>query len=200
MSAPATNSASALVVPASTNAPAPLALRDIRPPIPIANPWFWVAVAAAAIIAFLLGRWGWRKWRAGRESLVQSAPLIPPHIRARERLQAALRLIQDPTPFCTEVADILRTYLDERFDLHASDRTTEEFLEEMRHNSVLHAHQKAVLGEFLTLCDLAKFARHEPTLKELERLHGTACQLVDETEPSAPAPSDAPADGAPNQA
>lgn len=174
----------ALVVPPSTGEPQEL--KDIRPPVIINNPWFWLWLSIALLIAFIMGRWAWRKWLHHRTTVIDQAPSIPPHIRARERLQAAHRLMQDPILYCNEVSNILRTYLDERFDTHASECTTEEFLNAMRESSHLRQHQKSVLNEFLSLCDLAKFAKHEPSLPELERLHLVANDLVDETEPSAP--------------
>lgn len=186
MSSPAlaNTNAAALVVPPKQDVAA--ALKDIRPPVQVADPMFWAMLALGLLLVALLARWIWKKWFKNRAVELASAPLIPPHIRARERLSAARRLINDPQPFCNEVANTIRAYLDERFDLHANDRTTEEFLAEMQHSPALKHHQKATLAEFLMLCDLAKFARHEPTLTELERLHLVASQLVDETEPSAP--------------
>jgi hypothetical protein len=39
------------------------------------------------------------------------------------------------------------------------------------------------MGDFLTRCDLVKFARHEPSAPELRELHDAAVRLVEETEP-----------------
>ncbi len=186
-----TSNSAALVVPPKPGA-APAELLDIRPPVAIADPWFWALCILAAIVAALLARWAWLKWKSRRQAAALAVPPIPAHIRAREKLMSALRRINDPPLFCTEVADIIRVYLDERFDLRAPDRTTEEFLHELRASTVLTHVQKEMLEQFLTLCDLAKFARHEPMLKELERLHMVAAQLVDDTEPSALTPSTTP--------
>ena len=38
--------------------------------------------------------------------------------------------------------------------------------------------------EFLTACDLVKFARFQPGQSQLMSLHGSALQLVNETEPT----------------
>ncbi len=189
---PGSSNSAALVVPPSSE-PSPSDLHDIKAPVPISNPWFWVGCALAALILALAARWAWNKWKSKRLAEALNIPVIPPHSRAREKLAAALQSINNPPLFCTQVADIIRVYLDERFDLRAPDRTTEEFLNELRHSRVLDETQKNMLEQFLTLCDLAKFARHEPNLKELERLHGAAAQLIDDTEPSAPAPDSRPA-------
>ena len=95
-----------------------------------------------------------------------------------------MNLISDPRLFCIAVSDATRLYLEERFDLHAPERTTEEFLKELRRTHHLNADQKLTLGEFLEQCDLVKFARLEPTESELRSLYRIAERLVEETVPA----------------
>lgn len=96
-----------------------------------------------------------------------------------------MRFIADPKSFCSEVSDIIRVYLEERFRFHAPDRTTEEFLLELQSTDLLMHDQKESLRDFLEQCDLVKFARYEPTENELRGLHASALRLIDETEPVA---------------
>jgi hypothetical protein len=98
-------------------------------------------------------------------------------------LAEALALIAQPKEFCILVSDIIRWYLEERFDFHAPERTTEEFLNELSASNVLAPDQKESLVEFLNRCDLVKFARYEPSEPELRDLHSAAVRLVEETEP-----------------
>ncbi|HOY56703.1 MAG TPA: hypothetical protein PK640_01025 [Verrucomicrobiota bacterium] len=173
----------------ATNAAAELDIRDAKPPVEIPNPWVWAAWALA-LLALLLGAWAaWTRWRRAR-TRPPSVPSVPAHVRAREKLQAALKFLSQPEPFCVAVSNALRAYLEERFDLHAPERTTEEFLLELQTSERLGADQKARLGDFLSRCDLVKFARYEPTEVELLELHAAALRLVDETEPH-PLSSDA---------
>ena len=159
-------------------------LIDIRPPVDIPNGWAWLwwTLAIAALVAFAI--WAWRRWQ---DRLAERPPaaIVPAHIRARRRLEAALRFIADPKSFCSEVSDIIRVYLEERFRFHAPDRTTEEFLLELQSTDLLMHDQKESLRDFLEQCDLVKFARYEPTENELRGLHATALRLIDETEPVA---------------
>ena len=90
--------------------------------------------------------------------------------------------ISDPNRFCTVVSDTVRLYLEERFTLRAPERTTEEFLIELRASPHLTVDQKQSLGSFLESCDLVKFARFEPTETILRQLHDAALRLVDETQ------------------
>ena len=82
------------------------------------------------------------------------------------------------------VSDTVRLYLEERFEFHAPERTTEEFLRELSATNLLTDAQKESLGGFLESCDLVKFAKYEPGENELRELHSSAVRLVEETEPS----------------
>jgi hypothetical protein len=164
-----------------------LALREVKPPVPIINYWLYgtLALVLAALIAWFL--WWLLRERRRRRQLPPELVVIPPHRRARDLLRAALELIHQPKPFCSQVADTLRVYLEERFRLHAPDRTSEEFLEEVQASPVLTRKQKEILADFLTRCDLVKFARHEPAEPELRGLWETALELIEETSPDATA-------------
>jgi hypothetical protein len=160
------------------------ALHDIKPPLVIPNAWLWViwGLVAAAVLAaaFVL----WRAWQRRRAQPIV-IPVVPPHVRARQKLEQALALLGQPREFCILVSDTIRLYLEERFDFRAPERTTEEFLYELRRTDLLMAQQKESLGDFLQRCDLVKFARYEPAEPELRDLHASALRLIDETEPGA---------------
>jgi hypothetical protein len=172
------------------------ALRDIKPPVDIPSGWAWVlwALGIALVLALLYA--GWKYWRKKR-SEVPAVPIIPPHVRAKQKLQEALGLIGQPRPFCILVSDTVRLYLEERFDFHAPERTTEEFLYELQGTNLLTPDQKTSLGEFLERCDLVKFARYEPGEPELRELHASALRLVEETEPVALPDSQTPVSSQP---
>src|SRR5436190_280330 len=134
-------------------------LRDIKPPIEIPSGLAWLlwmlAMVAIVVAVFLFWRW-WQKRRAQ----IPLTPPVPAHIRAKQKLLAALDLIHDPKTFCILVSDTIRWYLEERFSFHAPERTTEEFLYELRETNLLTRDQKETLGDFLARCDLVKFARY----------------------------------------
>jgi len=157
-------------------------IRDIKPPIEISSgyAWLWqsLILLAIALAAFFLWRW----WRDRKLNLVLPPP-VPAHIRAKQKLTAALALITQPKPFVIAVSDTARTYLEERFTFHAPERTTEEFLRELAETKLLTPDQKGSLGNFLASCDLVKFAKYEPGENELRELHSSAVRLVEETEP-----------------
>lgn len=157
-------------------------IRDIKPPIEIASGWTWlwwvIIIVAVAVAAFLLWRW----WQNRKLNVVLPPP-VPAHVRAKQKLTEALALIAQPKPFVIAVSDTSRTYLEERFNFHAPERTTEEFLRELAGSRLLLPDQKESLGQFLESCDLVKFAKYEPGENELRGLHASALRLVEETEP-----------------
>jgi hypothetical protein len=180
-----TNS-SALIVPApspaSTNSiSATDDIRKLKPLIEISDEWLWLKIVLGVLALALVAWFAWRWWQR-RRARAAFVPPVPAQDRARARLQEALALIDQPKPFCIAVSDALRQYLEERLKFRAPERTTEEFLIELRSTHLLNAEQKHSLGAFLEQCDLVKFARHEPGRPELMDLHRAALRLIQETE------------------
>lgn len=171
--------------PSMAAGPATNGLRDIKPPIDIPNPWFWVGLALGALALAGVLFWAWKRWRK-KKAETPPTPVIPAHVRAKQKLQEALALIGQPKEFCILVSDTIRWYLEERFNFHAPERTTEEFLYELQETDLLLLDQKESLSEFLQRCDLVKFARYQPREPELHDLHDAAVRLVEETEPLPP--------------
>jgi len=158
----------------------------IQPPVDVPTGWEWllytlVAAGLIALAAFLTRR------LLRRLHVIKPPPIpyVEPHAMARRRLEAALRLIDDPYRFCSAVSAALRGYFEGRFAIHAPDRTTDEFLDELRTSSALDTRQQDLVSEFLNQCDLVKFARNEPTRSDLDQMHRFALGLVEETMPGA---------------
>lgn len=158
------------------------ALRDIKPPVEIPTGWLWAFWVAGALLLAAIAFFAWRFWQK-RRAQIAIPPIIPAHVRAKQKLESALAFIGQPREFCIIVSDTIRYYLEERFTFRAPERTTEEFLYELRQTELLTPDQKESLGEFLKRCDLVKFARYEPGEPELRGLHDSALRLVEETEP-----------------
>ena len=158
-------------------------IRDIAPPVEIPDPlaWLWWGLAALTLLVMALFL---RRWLRKRAAQPPSIPVVPAHVRAKQKLQDALGLISQPKPFVIAVSDAARWYLEERFNFRAPERTTEEFLNDLQRTDRLTRDQKDSLGEFLTNCDLVKFAKYEPGEAELRDLHSSAVRLVEETEPA----------------
>ncbi len=170
-----------MIVTNSTVAAVP-DIRDIKPPIEISSGWAWLWWSVAVLVIAAAAYFFWKWWQQRRAQIL-FVPPVPAHLRAKQKLAEALALIAQPKPFVIAVSDTARTYLEERFDFRAPERTTEEFLRELSGTDLLVKAQQESLGGFLESCDLVKFAKYEPGEPELRRLHGAAVRLVEETQP-----------------
>ncbi len=146
-----------------------------------AMPWVYGGLAVLALAALLV--FWWRRTPGRRKPVGGIA--LPAHIKA---LRALSRLRNEPRQteleidlFYQRVSGVLREYLEDRFGLHAPDRTTDEFLPEVEGSGLLASDQQQHLSQFLRQCDLVKFARMLPG----ESVHGEifdfAERLVEET-------------------
>jgi hypothetical protein len=160
-------------------------MRDITPPEeppPASRTWYQVFIGAGlalVCVGLLLGG-----WQLKRRFTSPAAPL-PPHewaARELERLQSqALPESGQAERFHTLLSDLVRRYLELRFDLHAPRQTTAEFLDSMRQAPQLTPAQQAMLRDFLERCDLAKFARADYSSRECQAAADTARAFVEQT-------------------
>lgn len=79
------------------------------------------------------------------------------------------------------LSGIIRHYLEDRFFLKAPEMTTEEFLYSMRESNILSGRQKNIIKDFLSHCDMVKFAKYAPGENEIENIFSIAVQLINET-------------------
>jgi hypothetical protein len=179
--------------PAPAPAPAEAAedIRDIRGPKFLVPPWLLPAVIAGAVL-LAFGAWGLWRWLRRRR---QPRVLLPFEV-ALQRLEEMRALMQPDAAreFSIAVSDVVRRYIEERFGVTATHRTTEEFLHDLLESSHAPlARHRALLSEFLQACDLVKFAGMSLTLQNMESLHHSARAFVLETaKPDEPIASDAP--------
>ena len=82
----------------------------------------------------------------------------------------------DTQAYYVEAAELMREYVQARFDLRACEMTTEELVGHDTTQRVLETGQRGTLFHFLKHCDLVKFARYTPPPPQrkemLERAEG----------------------------
>jgi Domain of unknown function (DUF4381) len=150
-------------------------IRDIRGPKYLLPDWLWPLLLGGAVLLALsvYGLWRWRRSRAAR--------VLSPYEIALQRLEeiAALMLPARAREFSIAVSDIVRLYIEQRFNVTATRRTTEEFLRDLLDSSdaALGRHQ-GLLGEFLHQCDFVKFAALSLTQQNMETLRQSARAFV----------------------
>ena len=163
-----------------------LAIRDIAGPVDLPPPdrrWAYAVVGGGvAVIALAAALVMWLR-RRGRGPL--AIPRIPAHVLAYRRLERLLaeKLVEEGQVklFYFRLSDVVRHYIEDRFGLHAPERTTEEFLDELRGSSVLDARFAAPLDEFLRHCDLVKFAEHQPTNADIQTTFDACKEFIEAT-------------------
>ena len=145
---------------------------DVKPPSKPLLPWLIGGIVAllalAAVILFIS-----KRKHIGPN--IKVAPAVPPHLTALRRLDALLtqNLVEQGLhkEFYNAISEILRDYIEARFGLRAPERTTEEFLEELRNKpNVLSSRHTELLCNFLNHTDLVKYARATPNGTETSRL------------------------------
>jgi len=142
--------------------------------------WLWMLGAIA--VASAAGSWLYLRRKKVREL---ARIFKPAHEIAYERLRNLVKedLVGEGKikEFYERISNILRHYIEHRFDLRAPERTTEEFLLEIAASEVLSVSDKECLGEFLTHCDLVKFARHSPTTGQIQETFDLVKDFIEKT-------------------
>ncbi len=155
------------------------------PPPALAPLWWSLGGGLFILSAALLAVRAWRR----RAAPVAAALTIPAHEIAYAELKelVAQDLVGQGLlkPFYQRVSDILRRYIENRFGLHAPERTTEEFLHELQLAESLDKEQKRLLEAFLTHCDLVKFAAHEPSAENIQNTFDTCRDFIEQTKEAA---------------
>jgi hypothetical protein len=150
-------------------------IRDIRGPRYLPPDWLWPALIGGAVLV-ALSVYGLVRWRRSR-----TARILLPHEIALQRLEEIAALMQPARAreFSIAVSDIVRLYIEQKFDVTATRRTTEEFLRDLLDSSdgALAEHQ-GLLGAFLHQCDFVKFAALSLTQQNMESLRQSARAFV----------------------
>ncbi|MCH7916717.1 MAG: hypothetical protein IIC50_01885 [Planctomycetes bacterium] len=153
---------------------------DIEGPwIPKESKHYWGLAALVAVVCGCGLVWFFRREKLEEviEQEVETAPAAG-EIAMREltklldeRLYA--RGLFDP--FFVRLSDIVRQYIESKFDCPVLSQTTEEFLTAISQEDVFDKEQKKMLGRFLTQCDRVKFAGIAVS-PEFARVSGENCK------------------------
>jgi len=162
--------------------------RELEAPgVPFPSPPRYLLWGGGVLGLLLLcaAAWFFIRRRPVRDAAVAVA--LPPHARALRALQR-LRSAPRATPaqieaFYVEVSHVLRVYLEERFGLRAPERTTEEFLRDLEVGDALARGHRLELKQFLSQCDLVKFAAWRPSEDDHLATFAIAEAFVERTRP-----------------
>jgi len=158
-------------------------LRDIHPPMPLPEEQHPLALAAGGgffllLLALLFWFFRLRKRkavfpRAGETALAELQ-------RLRNLMNPEQALV-----YAQELSNVLRRYIEKRFRIRASRKTTREFFADLienpaRMDQFLEEHGES-LRSCLDRCDMAKFARYTPDMRSMETMESAVQDFVTAT-------------------
>ena len=114
---------------------------------------------------------------------IKIEPKLPPHQQALkeiERIKGDKTLrTADPKTYYTELTDVLRTYMEERFGFNAMEMTSSEIIDKLQ-----EINDKESIKDLMYLfqtADLVKFAKHSPLMNENDANLINAIDFINET-------------------
>ena len=167
-----------------------LAITDIKD-IEKAPIWWWgiirwILLALGILLLIDLGFWLWKWYEKNHqpaEETIDPELLRPADEVALEKLDEikAAKIWKDGKvkEYQTELTDVVREYIGRRFDVHSTEKTSDETLREMK--PLIDKDLFARLKSMLQLADLVKFAKWHTTPDENEQALMTAYDFVNET-------------------
>ena len=172
---------------------ADMAITDIKG-IYKAPIWWWgilrwvllaLAIAGVGVGGYYLITYLQSRMRKGEEEKAAAEPLRPAEEVALEKLDAIreqkIWQTGQVKEYHTQLTDVVREYIDRRFEVSSVEQTSDETLRAMR---PLLSSQKELyeqLRKMLTLADLVKFAKWTTTPDENEQSLRSAYAFVKET-------------------
>lgn len=165
--------------------------RGIKGIMQVKSTWrdyIWLIIAGLLFIALaVFVIWYFKKNRKA------PAPVVVPAGPVETLQEKAIRLLREldqqelwqkgqVKDYYTQLTDLLRSYIEQRFRTPAMELTTDELLYTARKHKEMHA-QLDLLANILQTADLAKFAKAQPLPHEHTTAMEQAIQFVNSTKP-----------------
>lgn len=146
----------------------------------------WILLVLGILLLVDLGFWLYRKYdkyRKQAEEPIDPELLRPADEVALEKLDAIkeAKIWKDGKvkEYQTDLTDVVREYIGRRFEVHSTEKTSDETLREMKNLIDKPLYER--LKSMLQLADLVKFAKWHTTPDENELALTTAYDFVNET-------------------
>ena len=152
-------------------------IEEVPPPLESGPHWWpWLLAGVPLLVTIV--------WLVQRRRSRPTAELGPAEVALRQIAELAAMNAAGPADverFHIQLSDVFRRYLEKRFDLPATRRTTAEFFAALASAGSLANGAQTLLSDIFQRCDVAKFAGVVPGASECQRLITMARAFVEET-------------------
>ena len=149
---------------------------------------WWILLPLICILLIIGSYFGYKYYKNKKSNepiIVKEEKKLPAHIIAMNALQALSekKLWQSGQDklYQTELTDILRQYIEDRFYVNAMEKTTDEILDELYELAEQQKSSLQNLRQILQLADLVKFAKYKPLADENQLSLMNAKMFVEQT-------------------
>lgn len=164
-------------------------LKSVEDPEFVFMDYIWYFLLPLIVLAFAAAGWfGWQYYKRHKKDapvIVPKAKPLPAHVVAMQALEALAdkKLWQNghDKQFHTELTDILRQYIEQRFSVPAMEKTTDEILDELYELAESQKASLQNLKQILSMADLVKFAKYQPFADENQLSFMNSKMFVEQT-------------------
>lgn len=149
---------------------------------------WWIISPLLIVLLIIVGYFGYKYYKTHKSNepvIIKEEKKLPAHVIAMNALQvlADKKLWQNgqDKQFQTELTDILRQYIEDRFYVNALEKTSDEILDELYELSEQQKSSLQNLKQILQLADLVKFAKYKPLADENQLSFMNAKMFVEQT-------------------
>ena len=147
--------------------------------------WYWFAFIGAILLLALIVL----RYLKNRKPAEAAAP-VAIEVAIHERYLQELRVLEGKRlwqagshkEYQSSLTDLLRGYIEERYNIPALERTTDGLIHELK-VSPLDRDQQNQLANVLRLADMVKFAKALPAPAENEQMMTEAIRFIQQTAP-----------------
>jgi len=167
------------------NSPENDQLRDItgieeQPHAPARARWpFILGITGVLVMSLFLVTWRYYRQNCNLTEMSPGNWALAELCRIEAQIPSANRGELERYP--AVLSEVIRVYLEKRFQLRAPMQTTPEFLHDIRDSTLLPSSHRDLLKDFLERCDLGKFAQVQFTQEECQSLAQAARTFVEQT-------------------
>lgn len=142
----------------------------------------WISILSLALITTVIVFYFIRKRKKSSqtETIEESVDPYEEALLAIEELQGR-KLKIEPKPFVFRLSEILRIYVQKRFQMPAMELTGEEFIVEIVSNPFFSRNYEDLLRDFVDQGDLVKYSKETTENRQINQLLDSALFFVKDT-------------------